>query len=87
MALAERFARGFDDPWVARALATPEGQAYLWWARVPVAEVERKGGAAVVTLRDLRFESPILIAAESRTPFAIRFRFDERTGRLIEVLW
>ena len=79
--------RGFDDPWVRRSLATQEGQAYLWWARLPVADVERADGMAVVTLRDLRFGGAVVPAAESWTPFAIRFRFEERTGRLIDVSW
>ncbi|HET6360652.1 MAG TPA: metal-dependent hydrolase [Gemmatimonadota bacterium] len=83
----ERIDRRFDDPWVARALATREGQAYLWWARVPVADVARTNGLAVVTLRDLRFARAVVPAAESWTPFAIRFRFDERSGRLIDVTW
>lgn len=83
--LVDRVDRGFDDPWAARALATPEGQAYLWWARVPVADVERRDGIAVVTLRDLRFFRAIVPTAESL--FAIRFRFDEREGRLLDVTW
>ncbi len=84
---AGRVDRGFDDPWVARALATKEGQAYLWWARLPVADVERADGMAVVTLRDLRFGRALVPAAESWAPFAIRFRFEERSGRLIDVSW
>jgi inner membrane protein len=83
----DRIDRRFDDPWVARALATREGQAYLWWARVPVADVERADGVAVVTLRDLRFGPAVIPAAESWTPFAIRLRFEERSGRLIDVSW
>jgi inner membrane protein len=86
-ALVDRIPRGFDDPWVARAFATREGQAYLWWARVPVADVERSGGVAAVTLRDLRFSRAVVPAAENWTPFAIRFRFEERSGRLIDVSW
>ena len=84
---AGREVRGFDDPWVARALETREGQAYLWWARVPVADVERGSGMAIVTLRDLRFGRALLPAAERWTPFEIRFRYDERSGRLIDVSW
>ena len=84
---ADRIDRGFDDPWAARALATREGQAYLWWARVPVAEVARTESLAVVTLRDLRFGRGVAPAAESWTPFALRFRFDRRSGRLIDVTW
>ena len=86
-ALTDRIDRRFDDPWVARALATREGQAYLWWARVPVASVDRGDGVAVVTLRDLRFGRAFVPAAESWTPFAIRFRFEELSGRLIDVSW
>jgi hypothetical protein len=86
-ALTDRIDRRFDDPWVARALATREGQAYLWWARVPVAAVERADGVANVTLRDLRFGRAYVPAAESWTPFAIRFRFEERSRRLIDVSW
>jgi inner membrane protein len=84
---AARIDRGLDDPWVARALDTREGQAYLWWARVPVAEVERGEGTASVTLRDLRFGRRLVPAAERWTPFQIRFRYEERTGRLIDVTW
>jgi inner membrane protein len=84
---AGRVDRGFDDPWVARALATREGQAYLWWARVPVADVEHADGKAIVTLRDLRFGRGVVPAAESWTPFEIRLRFEERSGRLIDVSW
>jgi hypothetical protein len=84
---AGRIDRAFDDPWVAAALVTRAGQAYVWWARVPVAEVERTGGQVIVTLRDLRFSRPILAASETWTPFAIRFRFDERSGTLIDVEW
>lgn len=87
VALADRIDRGFDDPWVARALATRAGQAYLWWARVPVSDVQRADGVALVTLRDLRFGRSIPLAAESQGPFAIRFRFEERSGRLIDVSW
>lgn len=79
--------RGFDDPWVGRALTTREGQAYLWWARLPVADVARADGTAVVTLRDLRFSRAFVPSAESWSPFAIRFRFEERTGRLLDVSW
>jgi inner membrane protein len=86
-ALANRIDRGFEDPWVDRALATREGQAYVWWARVPVADVQRTDGLVVVTLRDLRFGRSFAPAAESWTPFAIEFRFEERTGGLIDVSW
>jgi inner membrane protein len=85
--LVDRIDRGFDDPWVARALATREGQAYLWWARIPVSAVERADGVVVVALRDLRFGRAFAPAAESWTPFAIAFRFEERSGRLIGVAW
>lgn len=85
--LAARIDRRFGDPWVNRALGTREGQAYLWWARVPVADVEQTNGLVVVTLRDLRFGRAIAPAAESWMPFAIEFRFVERTGRLIDVSW
>jgi hypothetical protein len=84
---AGRIDRAFDDPWVAAALATRAGQAYVWWARVPVAEVERTGGEVTVTFRDLRFSRAILAASETWTPFAIRFRFEERSGTLIDVEW
>jgi len=84
---AGRIARGFDDPWVAEALAARAGQAYLWWARVPVATTEHAGGEVTVTLRDLRYSRTLLPTAETWTPFAIRFRFDARTGRLVEVRW
>jgi len=85
--LTGRIDRSFDDPWVRAALATRSGQAYLWWARVPVAAVVRAESEVTVTLNDLRYTRTILPAAETSTPFAIRFRFDERTGRLIDVSW
>ncbi|CAN5836499.1 hypothetical protein BH20GEM1_BH20GEM1_14590 [soil metagenome] len=84
---ADRIDRSFDDPWVAAALTTRSGQAYIWWARVPVAEVERSGGHVTVTLRDLRFSPANFAASETWTPFAIRFRFEERSGTLLEVEW
>lgn len=82
-----RIARGFADPWVAAALATRAGQAYLWWARVPVATVAREGGEVVVTLRDLRYSRTLVPTVETWTPFDIRFRFDAQAGRLNEVTW
>jgi inner membrane protein len=85
--LTGHVARAFDDPWVMAALATRPGQAYLWWARVPVAAVGREDDEVAVTLTDLRYTRTILPTAETWTPFAIRFRFDERTGRLIDVTW
>lgn len=85
--LTGRVDRSFNDPWVSAALATRSGQAYLWWARVPVAAVGRADGEVTVTLNDLRYTRTILPTAETWTPFAIRFRFDERTGRLIDVAW
>lgn len=85
--LIERLELGFDDPWVRRAVATPAGQEYLWWARVPVARVERGPDRVTVVLRDLRFQRTILPAAETWVPFSIRFEFDPTTGRLLEVEW
>lgn len=84
---AGRVDRTFDDPWVAAALASRAGQAYLWWARVPVASVAREGTDVTVTLRDLRYSRTLVPTAESWTPFDIRFRFDARTRKLIEVRW
>jgi membrane-bound metal-dependent hydrolase YbcI (DUF457 family) len=41
---------------VRTALLTPAGQAFLWWARAPAAEVRRKkGDRTVVGLADRRF--------------------------------
>ena len=85
--LAGRVDRTFDDPWVAAALASRAGQAYLWWARVPVASVAREGDDVTVTLRDLRYSRTLVPTAESWAPFDIRFRFDARTRTLIEVRW
>ncbi len=82
-----RIDRGFDDPWVAAALATRSGQAYLWWARVPVAETRRADGEVIVTFRDLRYSRTLVPTAENWTPFTIRFRFDERSDEPIEVRW
>ena len=84
---AGRVPRGFGDPWVAAALATRDGQEYLWWARVPVAATSRNGREVTVTLRDLRFSRTLIPTTESWSPFAIRFRYDEPTGRLIDVAW
>jgi inner membrane protein len=86
-ALAGRIDRSFDDPWVAAALASRSGQAYLWWARVPVAIAAREGDEVTVTLRDLRYSRTLVPTAESRAPFDLRFRFDARTRTLIEVRW
>jgi hypothetical protein len=82
-----RIPRGFDDAWVAAALATRPGQAYLWWSRAPVAATEREGGEVIVTLRDLRYSRTLLPTTETWTPFTIRFRFDERTGERMAVEW
>jgi len=82
-----RVPRGFDDPWVAAALATRAGQAYLWWARVPVATVAREGDEVTVTFRDLRYSRTLVPTVETWTPFDIRFRFDASTRRLSEVIW
>lgn len=85
--LAGRVDRAFGDPWVAAALASRAGQAYLWWARVPVASVAREGKDVTVTLRDLRYSRTLVPTAESWAPFDIQFLFDARTRRLIEVRW
>jgi hypothetical protein len=82
-----RLPRGFDDPWVAAALATRDGQAYVWWARVPVASTAREGGEVTVTLRDLRFGRTRIPTSETWAPFALRFHFDARTGRLVDASW
>ena len=86
-ALETRIERGFDDPWVAAALASRPGQAYLWWARVPVAQRRHVGRNVEVTLRDLRYSRTLLPTAETWTPFSIRFRFDPATGELLDVHW
>jgi hypothetical protein len=83
----ERIARGFDDPWARRALATREGQAYLWWAVVPVARVEAGPDTARVTLSDLRFRRTILPTAEGQGPFTLRFDFDPKAASLRDVEW
>lgn len=85
--LAGRVDRNFDDPWVAAALASRAGQAYLWWARVPVASVARGEDDVTVTLHDLRYSRTLVPTAESWAPFDIRFRFDARMRTLIEVRW
>jgi inner membrane protein len=85
--LIRRVDRSFDDPWVSAAWSTRAGQAYLWWARIPVATVARSEGAVTVTMNDLLYTRTLVPTAETWTPFAIRFRFDERTGRLIDVTW
>jgi len=83
----ERIERGFDDPWARRALATREGQAYLWWAVVPVARVEAGPDTARVTLSDLRFHRTIVPTAEGQGPFSLRFDFDPRAASLRDVEW
>ena len=85
--LAARFHRGFDDPWVARALATRDGQAYLWWARVPMATTRVEPARVTVLLRDLRYSRTIVPAAETRAPFALAFEFDPSTGELLDTRW
>lgn len=82
-----RVERGFDGPWVVRALATPDGQAYLWWARVPVARTRVVGDTVEVALTDLRYRPTLVPAVETWAPFSIRFRFDPRTGSLLDVRW
>lgn len=85
--LVDRVPRGFDDPWARRALATATGQAYLWWARVPVARVERGPGEVVVTLSDLRYRRTVAPAAEAWAPFSLRFVYDAASGALRDVEW
>jgi len=82
-------ARGFGDPWVARALDTRAGQAYLWWAEVPVASVDSTGssGAVTVSLADLRYVRSVVPTAEMWSPFSLRITFDRATGELREVRW
>lgn len=82
-----RLERGFDGPWVERALATEDGQAYLWWAKLPVARTRIEDGAVVVGLSDLRYRPTIAPALETWAPFSLRFRFDRRTGALLDVRW
>jgi inner membrane protein len=44
------------DPAVAQAAAeNPRIAAFLYWSRLPFAEIERGGGEAVVTIRDARY--------------------------------
>jgi inner membrane protein len=83
----ERIERGFDNPWVRRSLATLPGQAYLWWAAVPVAHVESSADTVAVTLSDLRFHRTIVPTTESSAPFSLRFVFDPATGALRDVAW
>lgn len=85
--LVGRLERGFDGPWVERALATRDGQAYLWWARMPVARTRVEGDVVEVAFSDLRYRPTIVPTVEAWAPFSLRFRFDRRTGRLIDVRW
>ncbi|HUP19184.1 MAG TPA: hypothetical protein VM778_04430, partial [Gemmatimonadota bacterium] len=85
--LAARFERGLDDPWVARALATRDGQAYLWWARVPAATTRVEPHAVTVRIRDLRYTRTIVPTVETWAPFELRFRFDPATGALLDTRW
>lgn len=82
-----RIERGFAGPWVRRALATRDGQAYLWWARVPVARTSIGDDAVEVALFDLRYLGPVAPALETWAPFSLRFRFDRGTGALLDVRW
>lgn len=85
--LAARVERGFDDPWAARALATRDGQAYLWWARVPAATTSLAPGAVTVRIRDLRYTRTVVPTVETWAPFALTFRFDPASGDLLETTW
>jgi inner membrane protein len=45
-----------DDPAVAQAAAeNPRIAAFLYWSRLPFAQIERRDGEAVVTIRDARY--------------------------------
>jgi inner membrane protein len=85
--LEDRIPRGFDDPWARRAFATADGQAYLWWARVPLARVVARDERVVVTLADLRFSRTIVPTTETWGPFSVRFTFDRASGTLREIQW
>jgi inner membrane protein len=85
--LEARIPRGFDEPWAQRALATDDGQAYLWWARVPVARIIPKADHVEVTLADLRFTRRVVPSAATWGPFSVQFTFDRRTGILRDVEW
>ncbi len=45
-----------DDPFIARAWATPEGERYRWFARFPLAMRQEDGRRQRVILSDLRFQ-------------------------------
>lgn len=85
--LVGRLDRGFEGRWVRRALANPDGQAYLWWARVPMARTRVSDDEVEVALMDLRYRPTIVPTVETWAPFSLRFRFDPRTGELLDVRW
>lgn len=82
-----RLERGFEGPWVRRALATRDGQAYLWWARVPVARTRVEDEIVEVVLLDLRYRPTIVPTVETWAPFSLRFRFDRESRALLDVRW
>ncbi|MFN2383561.1 MAG: metal-dependent hydrolase [Gemmatimonadota bacterium] len=82
--LTHRTDRGFAEPWAARAIRSPAGQEYLWWAPVPVAETRIAGDVATVFLQDLRFGS---VDPSGAAPFGLRFRFDRTSGKLLDQRW
>jgi inner membrane protein len=48
-----------DDPRLEAAIrAHPDGKAFLIWSRMPVAEVEGRGDARVLRIKDQRFGDP-----------------------------
>jgi inner membrane protein len=56
-------------PEVATARAAPAIRSFLVWSRFPVWEVERTGGGALVTVRDMRFRlGAARFSASARVP-------------------
>lgn len=57
----ERFAANMGDPLVKAARRqNPDLAAFLFWSRMPFAQIEKKDGKMIVTVRDARFLDPLV---------------------------
>lgn len=59
------------DPLVRRAALAPRAADFLAWSQLPVARIDRKGCAAVVTFGDARFTGPTM-SRSFTVPVAVR---------------
>ena len=53
-----------DDPAARAASRTTTGRRFLGWARMPYYEIERRGGAARVTITDARYGASVELRVE-----------------------